>query len=457
MSVPRLILAGLEPGPALELAANALLAALGEQHRTHVLLLGLDVRLWSLLYESAERAPRVIDPALHDQAVTDELCSYWAENSDLCIYIAARPALDRWEGVEDSRPVDFARRLDAPLVLVLDARDRGATAAAAAYGVRALAGRADVSGLIVVGADEASSGELLAALRRDVDLPILGRIPPQLSEQFVRQRAVSTGTVRTFGPKPERGSEQRLCHEAASYLQADELLAVAARRGYLPAVQRRIFAPDTAAAGLRLAVAWGPPLQPLALENVDVLQALGVELVPLHVGRDRVLPPDVNGLLLSGQLDEEQLAVFSGNGELLGELAEKVGDGLPTLALGGGCLLLLRRLADSRGRSYDMAGVIPAEAELIEWYDRPHYVRAAATRVNPYDEGDNVLYELFDLEFLVLEQETFAYRVSTGGADVAEGFAVGRCLATTLYPSFPLSPGMAARFIAAMRMAGSWR
>ena len=46
--------------------------------------------------------------------------------------VAVRPALDRWEGVEGSRPVDYATRLDSPRVLVLDARDRGATAAEAA-------------------------------------------------------------------------------------------------------------------------------------------------------------------------------------------------------------------------------------------------------------------------------------------------------------------------------------
>ena len=36
----------------------------------------------------------------------------------------------------------------------------------------------------------------------------------------------------------------------------------------------------------------------------------------------------------------------------------------------------------------------------------------------------------------------------------AEGFAFGRCLATTLYPSLPRCPALAASFVAAMRLAG---
>jgi len=57
----------------------------------------------------------------------------------------------------------------------------------------------------------------------------------------------------------------------------------------------------------------------------------------------------------------------------------------------------------------------------------------------------------------MLEQESFAYRVETGGDESqAEGFAVHRCLASSLYPSFALCPAMAERFVAAMRLGGQW-
>ena len=459
MPVPSFILAGLEASPAVDLAAGALLAAVGQHRATRPILLGLDLPLWRLLYHGAGKAPRVIDPALHSEAVAAELVEYWSESVEMLMVVAARPALDRWEGVDGSRPVDYAVRMDSPLVLVLDARERGATAAAAALGTRQLAGRADIAGLVVVGADDSVGGrELLQVLRRDVGLPILGQIPPQLSEQFVRQRTLTTGTVRTIGPKPPADAAARLCAEAATYVHVEDLEEVASRRGYVPAPARHLLvAREPGFGSIALAVAWGPPLQPLGLENIDVLQAAGVELKPLNIARDRVLPEGVSGLLIAGQLDEEQISQFAENRELLDELARAIGDGLPTMAIGGGALLLHRRLSDSRGRSYDLAGVVPADAELIEWYDRPRYVRVSATRENPYDEGDNVLYELFDVEYLELEQESFAYRVRTNGdATQAEGFAVHHCLATSLYPSFALSPAVADRFVAALRMAGRW-
>ncbi|MGE5229804.1 MAG: hypothetical protein ACM3MJ_08815, partial [Deltaproteobacteria bacterium] len=110
--------------------------------------------------------------------------------------------------------------------------------------------------------------------------------------------------------------------------------------------------------------------------------------------------------------------------------------------------------ADSRGRTHELAGILPAEAELLEWYERPRYVRAAAARENPYAGGEVTLYELFDLEFLTLQQEAFAWRVGDpGGEGQVEGFVHGRCLATTLVPSLPATPGLAESFVAAMRLA----
>lgn len=455
MPVQRLVVSGLERGPAVGLAAGALVEALGARRAVRPVTVGLDLPLWRLLGAGAGRPPRVLDPAMHPWPLAAELYDWWAEGVDLLLFVAAAPVLDRWQGIEGSRAVDVARRFDAPLVLVVDARDRGPTVAAGALGVRTLARRAELAGVIVVGGDDRESGgELGALLRREVGLPLLGWFPPQLSEQFARQYAASTG-VRQLGPRPTGGSTVQLCREAATYLKVEELEAAAGRSGFLPGAERRVLTPLPAAAGLTLAVAWGPPLQTFALETIDALQAAGLALAPLHVARDEALPSEARGLLLAGLLDERQLEAFAANRVLHQALAAAVADGLPVLALGAAALLLLRRLADSRGRSHELAGVVPAEAELLECYERPRYHRARAARANPFDEGAGTLAELFDLEFLVLEQEAFAYELLGGAEPQGEGFVVGRCLATTMCPSLPARPQLTQRFVEAMRAAGS--
>jgi cobyrinic acid a,c-diamide synthase len=455
MSAPRLVVCGLETGPALALASGALLAAFGDERAVRPVLLGVDLPLWRLLHRAAARAPRVLDPRLVDDAVAGELFDVWAADADLTAVVAVEPALDRWEGVKGSRAVDVSAALDAPLVLVVDARDRGVTAAASVCGARVLASAVEFAGVIVVGGDEhGAAAELRGVLEETAKLPVLGWMPPLLSEQFARQHGGGQGPLRVIGSQPVKGGEVALCREAGTYLDREGLEAAAARRGFLPTRRRRLLVPLPAATGLTLAVAWGPPLEPFALETIDLFKATGLTLAPMHIGRDHEVPSGANGLLLAGLLDEEQLPAFAGNEDLKASVAAAIAGGLPTLALGGGALLLLRRLADSRGRTHELAGVLPAEAELLEWYERPRYVTADAARENPYDEGETTLYELFDLEFLTLQQEAFAYRVGEAGTEgQVEGFVHERCLATTLVPSLPAVPEVASAFVTAMRLA----
>jgi len=455
VSAPRLVVCGLEPGPAVALASGALLAAFADERAVRPVLLGVDLPLWRLLHQAASRAPRILDPRLVGDAVAGELYDAWAADADLTAIVAVEPALDRWEGVKGSRPVDVARALDAPLVLVVDARERGATAAAAACGARVLAGGVEFAGAVVVGGDDqGAASELRRFLEETARLPVLGWLPPQLSEQFVRQYANGHSGLRLIGPQPVKGGETALCREAATFLDREGLAAAAARRGYLPARPRRLLTPLPAAEDLTLAVAWGPPLEPFAMEAIDLFKAMGLNLEPLHIGRDAALPDDAAGLLMAGLLDEEQLPAFAANEALKTALETAVAGGLPVLALGGGALLLLRRLADSRGRTHELAGVLPAEAELLEWYERPGYVAASAARENPFAAGEATLYELFDLEFLTLQQDGFAWRIGEPDEEgQVEGFVRERCLATTLVPSLPAMPGLAEAFVTAMRTA----
>ena len=322
MSAPRLVVCGLEPGPAVALAAGALLAAFADERAVRPVLLGADLPLWRLLYAASARAPRVLDPRLVDDAAAGELYDAWSADADLTAVVAVEPALDRWEGVKGSRPVDVAAALDAPLVLVVDARERGATAAAAACGVRMLARGVEFAGVIVVGGDDQGpDGELRRILEETAKLPVLGWLPPQLSEQFARQYGGSGGSLRQIGPQPVKGGETALCREAGGYLDRDGLEAAAARRGFLPARPRRLLAPLPAATGLTLAVAWGPPLEPFALEAIDLFKAMGLTLEPLHIGRDQALPEGAAGLFLAGLLDEDELPAFAGNDALKTNLA----------------------------------------------------------------------------------------------------------------------------------------
>ncbi len=236
MSVPRLIVAGVEPGPALDLVAGALLAGFGEQRAARAVLLGFDLPLWRLIYDVPPRAPRALDPALHSRhGRRRALRPLDATRMDLALVRRRAPAARRLGGRERLAAARLgAHALDAPVVLVLDARDRGASAAAAVYGTRALAGQIEIGGIVLVGGDDSPAGaELQEALRRDVGLPRAGP-HPAAAHRAVRAPARGRERHRAYArrPAPRRRRCARSCREAATYLQLDEIAAVAARRGF---------------------------------------------------------------------------------------------------------------------------------------------------------------------------------------------------------------------------------
>ena len=105
--------------------------------------------------------------------------------------------------------MDVAAALDAPLVLVVDARERGATAAAAACGARMLAGDLEFAGAIVVGGDDPSpAGELRRILEETARLPG-ARLAAASAQRAVRAplRQAARVALRQIGPQPVKGGE----------------------------------------------------------------------------------------------------------------------------------------------------------------------------------------------------------------------------------------------------------
>ena len=458
MSAPRLVVCGLEPGPAVALAAGALLAAFADERAVRPVLLGADLPLWRLLYGASSRAPRVLDPRLIDDAVAGELYDAWSADADLTAHRRRRARAGPLGGRQrlarrwTSRPRSTPRSCSSSTPATGAPRPRPPPAARACWPASV-----EFAGVIVVGGDDQGpAGELRRILEETARLPVLGWLPPQLSEQFARQYGggqscaapdrPAAGQGRRGGALPGGG---RLPAIATAWRRRPRAAASCRR------APRRLLAPLPAAAGLTLAVAWGPPLEPFALEAIDLFKAMGLTLEPLHIGRDKTLPEGAAGLFLAGLLDEEELPAFAANDALQDE--PRGGHRRRPADAGGG----RRRPAAAppprrQPRTHARAGRRPAGRGRTPRVVRASPVRARAGRRarTRTRTGETTLYELFDLEFLTLQQEAFAWRVGEAGEEgQVEGFVHERCLATTLVPSLAAAPGLAASFVAAMRLA----
>lgn len=98
-------------------------------------------------------------------------------------------------------------------------------------------------------------------------------------------------------------------------------------------------------------------------ESVDTIRDSGADIIyfsPLHDSR---VPEEASGIYIPGGYPELYAKELEQNSDMRESIREAVLMGMPVIAECGGFLYLGKRLADRDGVMYDMAGVLPGEAE----------------------------------------------------------------------------------------------
>ena len=95
---------------------------------------------------------------------------------------------------------------------------------------------------------------------------------------------------------------------------------------------------------------------------MELLESLGVELIPFSPIHDQKLPVKVSGVILGGGYPENYAKALSENTSMLASIRQAWENKMPFLAECGGFLYLHRELEGSDGIFYPLAGVIPDKA-----------------------------------------------------------------------------------------------
>ncbi|HYQ37841.1 MAG TPA: cobyrinate a,c-diamide synthase, partial [Pseudomonas sp.] len=116
-------------------------------------------------------------------------------------------------------------------------------------------------------------------------------------------------------------------------------------------------------AGVRIGVARDAAFAFVYPANLDLLRALGAELVFFSPLADRQLP-EVDSLYLPGGYPELHLAQLAENLSMLAAIRAHHAAGKPILAECGGMLYLLDGLTDLDGQRGALLGLLPGEAQM---------------------------------------------------------------------------------------------
>ncbi len=309
-----------------------------------------------------------IDPALYNEDLLLGLYDVATRGAALSLLSSTCGVLDRQDGVE-WLPADVARLLDCPIVVLMDCRGWGSGIRVLVSGLRSRLGGVNLAAAILSGVSDRDHMVQLRKVLAEEGLPVVG--------------CFYDGDGPGWGTDPPGAwslpLDSTLVEAVSRQVDIDGLISVAGQRGFL---SWQSWLTDRGAEGPVVAVAGGKGFTPWSRDSIEVLRSAGADVRRLDLVEHAELPARTAGLILAGTVWPGALADVAANTPLLRVIRERVEEGLPTLGFGGGMLVLLDKVQDSLGRSAELAGVVPASAEILWDLEEPVHVDLAVEQDN---------------------------------------------------------------------------
>lgn len=418
-----LIIAGDRSGSGKTTVTMALLSALRQRGQTvQAFKVGPDY-IDPMFHRAITGRPAYnLDPVLTSESYVQDCFQRHSATASYALVEGVMGLFDGAGGTDWASTAHIARRLNCPILLVVDCARLSRSLAAIVHGYKTLDPHIHLAGVVLnrVGSDrhlamlQAAIAPIevpvLGVLRRDdaVTLPDrhLGLVPTDeladLPERFqhlatLGQRCFDwQGLERAFRAvksSPQPAAATGSTDSSHPLLARPHNPAPSPAEGLAPAPQvweqgpRDVELCSSRRVGARLskdinASAKGEPtsspaVRPLQIgiardrafnfyyeDNLALLTRLGAELVPFSPLTDEALPPHLSGLWLGGGFPELFAEELSQNVAMRRAIGQALAAGLPTYAECGGLMYLCESLVDFDGRSWPMVGTIATQTTM---------------------------------------------------------------------------------------------
>ena len=259
----------------------------------------------------------------------------------------------------DGSSAHVCKLLDIPVILTVDARAMARSIAPLVKGFAEFESGVRIVGVI---ANHVSTDSHAAILREALQAaqlpPLLGTLPRRPEWQIPERHL---GLVAETESSGDASWFAALADGIEQHIDIDALLA--ACRTSRPA--RPDTAPTTPTQSpVRLGIARDAAFHFYYQDNLEMLQAAGIELVPFSPLTDPLLPADLDGLYIGGGFPEMFAETLSNNTTMRADIHAFARQGGSIYAECGGLMYLCEKLVDQDERTWAMCDVLPASTRM---------------------------------------------------------------------------------------------
>ncbi len=309
---------------------------------------------------AAGSAARNLDSYLMGFEAVKESFARHALREGLNVIEGNRGLYDGFDAKGTHSTAELAKALGAPVLLVLNATKITRTAAALVLGCQRLDPAVRFAGVVLNQvAGKRHERVIRQAVEESCGLKVLGALPRGGGGVLLPGRHLGLVTPEEHPRLGELSSSlMALCRENLDWDAVMEASAGA------PPIEPRHAAPAALRANkIRIGVVRDSAFTFYYPENIEALEALGAEIVPVSPLRGGRFPDDIRALYAGGGFPETHAHELSVNREWLEGLRLACEKGLPVYAECGG-LMLLSKAIHWQGSRYEMAGALPHEVAV---------------------------------------------------------------------------------------------
>ena len=412
--IPRLVIAAPHGQSGKTTVTLGLLGALtGKGIKVQPFKKGPDYIDPSWLSVMARRSCRNLDCYLLDDTTLLQSFARASRDADLAIVEGAMGLYDGVDREGSGSTAQIAKKLKAPVILVLDCRRMTRSGAAVVMGFQHFDPEVNIAGVILNNVARTRHRRMLEDCIRDYcGLPVLGVVP--------KNSGISIPN-RHLGLIPANENEQltKVFQTATALMMENlDLDAIMELANQAPALEFDDFEnpvtvwEDKPTIGIfrdQVFSFYYP-------ENLEALTAAGARLVFIESLKQESLP-DVDALIIGGGFPELFGDELSRNRSLLQSLKDRIEQGMPVYAEAGGMVLLGRSIT-VEGNKYPMTGVLPFDVVLEKKPQGHGYTLLETITPNPLMPVGTLVkgHEFFHTRMLNFDSSKvqFAYRVKRG-------------------------------------------
>ena len=344
--------------------------------------------------------PDYIDPSYHKYVTgrpSRNLDSYMLDEDQVkYVYSQASKSTDisiieGVMGLYDGLGIDInkhstsqiAKTLKAPLILVLDAKAMGASAAAMVLGYKQLDKNVDIVGVIANNVRTKRHYEIVkASIEKYCSLEVLGYLPP---DDEISLESRQLGLVPSQEMEKLDKKIDRIGQLVEEYVDVDRIIELSESEAVTSSFELSMFVEDPDVLDLardkRMAVAYDKAFNFYYPSNIELLKSIGVQLKFFSPLEDESVP-DADIIYIGGGFPEVFAGQLEANKSMRESLYRAYEANKPIYAECGGLMYLGEDLLDLEGNSFQMVGAIKGHSKMEKSLKRFGYCQATAKEDN---------------------------------------------------------------------------